>query len=216
MPFVNTALTSLVTNSGFSLWLYRTTDTRATVLVAGYFTPAAARLVAGDLIIVQAADSVSVIPVRISAQVAAGVVIDTTAAPFRVDRQSAQRFSVMQAASALVQTIVLAPLAAGLVSNGVVQASASVVGPVAQVSFSINDASGAVIRGPQLATVSGGTASATLAAPPVGTGYRMRVQATLDTAVADTSAPFAVTAPFSLLVQGGSFLLAQDGGRLFL
>ena len=96
----------------------------AAVLVAGYFTPAAARLIAGDLIIVQASDSVSVIPVRISAQVAAGVVIDTTAAPFRVDRQAAQRFSVMQAASALVQTIVLAPLAAGLVGEGVVAADA--------------------------------------------------------------------------------------------
>ena len=32
MPFVNTALVPLVTNSGFTMWLYRTTDSRAVAL----------------------------------------------------------------------------------------------------------------------------------------------------------------------------------------
>lgn len=214
MPFDNTALTPLLTGSGFTLWLYRTTDTRAAALVANYFTPAAARLETGDLILLQASDAVALLPVRAGDTVAAGIVIDTAAAPFRVNRSAAQRFSVRQAAGAVAMTVVLAPLAAGLVANGTVEAQAAVTGPVTQVAFSINDAAGATIRGPQTAAVAGGAASVSLPAPPAGTGYRMRVQATIDPAVADNSAPFTVMAPFALLLQSAGSLLTEDGGRV--
>jgi hypothetical protein len=214
MPFDNTAFTPLLTGSGFTLWLYRTGDTRATALGANYFAPAAARIETGDLILLQASDAVALLPVRAGDSVAAGIVIDTAAAPFRVNRVVAQRFSVRQAASAVAMTVVLAPLAAGLVANGTVQAQAAVTGPVAEVSFSIRDAAGATVRGPQAVAVAAGVAAVTLPAPPAGSGYRMRVQASIDPAVADNSAAFSVTAPFGLLMQAGGTLLIEDGSRL--
>jgi hypothetical protein len=216
MPFDNASLIPLVTGSGFTLWLYRTSDTRATALGANYFSPAAARIATGDLILLQSSDAVGLLPVRSSSVVAAGVVLDTAAAPFRVNRTAAQRFSVRQAATAVAMTAVLLPLAAGIVSNGTVQAQASIVGPVPEVAFTISDANGATVRGPQTATVSGGTAAVTLPAPPPGTGYRMRVQAAIDPAVADSSAPFSVTAPFGLLLQSGVALLQEDAGRILI
>ncbi|WP_439551447.1 hypothetical protein [Falsiroseomonas sp.] len=216
MPFDNTSLIPLLTGSGFTLWLYRTSDTRATALGANYFSPAASRITTGDLILLQSSDSVGLLPVRSSSVVAAGVVLDTAAAPFRVNRTAAQRFSVRQAATAVAMTAVLAPLAAGIVANGTVNAQATIVGPVPEVAFSISDATGATVRGPQTAAVSAGTATATLPAPPAGSGYRMRVQATIDPAVADSSAPFAVTAPYGLLLQTGVSLLLEDGGRVLI
>jgi hypothetical protein len=78
-----------------------TREVRATALGAGYFAPAAARLGTGDIILLQAADSVALLPVRPNDVVAAGVVLDTAAAAFRVNRSAAQRFSVRQAASAV-------------------------------------------------------------------------------------------------------------------
>lgn len=216
MPFDNAGLTPLLNASGFTFWLYRTTDTRAGVLVAGYFAPAAARLATGDLILVQAADAMAFQPVRANDVVAAGLVIDTAATPFRANRAAAQRFSVRQAASAVAMTVLLAPLAAGIVAGGTVVAQAAVAGPVAQVEFSIRDAAGATIEGPRTATVTAGNATATLDAPPAGSGYRLRVEATGLPQVADTSAPFIVSAPFALLLQTRASLLLQDGARLLL
>lgn len=216
MPFQNTALTPLLTGSGFTLWLYRTADTRATALGADYFTPAAARLATGDLILLQAADAIGLLPVRAGDVVGAGLVIDTSPAPFRVNRAAGQRFSVRQVASAVVMTVLLAPLAAGITSNGMVQGQATVTGPVAQVTFSIRDANGATVRGPQAASVSGGSASVTFPSPAIGTGYRMRVEAAGFPEVADTSQPFTVSPPYALLLQSGDTLLLEDGGRVLL
>jgi hypothetical protein len=214
MPFNNSNLVSLVGNSGFTIWLYRTTDTRAATIAAGYFAPAAARLEAGDIIIALTTDAVSLLPVRAGDVVAAGLVLDTAAAPFRAQIRAAQRFLARQGASGLVMTVVLAPLAAGILSNGTVQAQAAVAGPVTQVAFSISDAAGATVRGPALATVSAGAASATLPAPAAGTGYRLRVQATGESAVAATSPAFAVTLPYGLLLQAGGGLLLENGDRI--
>ena len=101
MPFVNTALVPLVTNSGFTMWLYRTTDSRADALAPGYFEPAAGRLATGDIIVMLAADSMSFLPVRVGDVVAAGLVLDSSQAPFRVQIRGAQVFSVSQTATAV-------------------------------------------------------------------------------------------------------------------
>ena len=216
MPFENTALTSLLTNSGFTLWYYRTTDNRATALAAGYFAAASNRLAAGDVIFLQAADALSVTTVRTGTTVAGGLVVDTFAAPFRVNRSAAQRFSVKQVATAVAMTILLAPLAGGLTAGASFPVQASVAGPVAQVAFSIRDANGATIQGPLSAAVSSGSASATLTAPPEGSGYRLSAEAVGFPAVADTSPAFAVSAPYALLTQAHGTLVAQDGSRLLI
>jgi hypothetical protein len=87
---------------------------------------------------------------------------------------------------------------------------------VAEVAFSISDAGGATVRGPQTAAVSDGSASATLASPAAGTGYRLRVEAVGHPQLVDTSQPFSVGEPFALLDQGGFALLAEDGGRILV
>ncbi len=216
MPFDNTGLSPLLSASGFTLWLYRTPDTRAATLAGGYFSPAAARLETGDLILLQAADAIALMPVRPGDLVAAGLVIDAAAAPFRANRAAAQRFSVRQAVSAVAMTVMLLPLAAGIVSNGTLRAEANVAGPVAEVRFSIRDANGATVRGPQAAAVSAGRASVTFPSPAAGTGYRLRVEATDIPEVADTSPPFAVSRPFAVLLQDRTALLTQANGRILL
>jgi hypothetical protein len=217
MPFDNTGLVALLSNSGFNLWLYRTGDTRAAALAAGYFAPAASRLLVGDVMLLQAADALTLTTVRAGNVVAAGLVVDSAATPFRVNRNAQQRFSVRQIAGAVAMTVLLAPLAGGLVAGGTLQAEAAIAGPVQQVSFSISDAAGATVRGPQAATVSGGAASASLPAPGIGSGYRLRVEAVGFPGVADTSPPFAVSAAYALLLEGTTgTLLGQDGGRLLV
>ena len=214
MAYIDTALVPLVVNSGFTLWLYRTTDTRSEALATGYFDPAAPRLDTGDIIILNASDSVSICPVRVGDEVAPGLVLDTASAPFSVHVTAAQRFSVSVAASAVAMTVVLAPLTAAILTTGFVDAQATLAGPVTEVAFSISDAAGTTVRGPQLATVTAGSASASLPAPAAGTGYRLRVQATNDADVAAVSPSFNVTLPDTLLIQAGGALLIEDGGRL--
>ncbi|WP_237214592.1 hypothetical protein, partial [Falsiroseomonas oryziterrae] len=75
---------------------------------------------------------------------------------------------------------------------------------------------GATVAGPETVAVANGSASATLTAPPEGSGYRLRAEAVGSPGVADTSAPFAVSAPYALLAQDGAVLLLQDGARLLV
>jgi hypothetical protein len=216
MAFDNTTLNPLATTSGFTLWYYRTQDTRAAALTAGYFAPAAARLAGGDVILLQAADALTLTTVRSGTTVPGGLVVDTFNAPFRVNRASAQKFSVRQVATAVAMTILLAPLAGGITAGGPVATQASVGGAVAQVEFSIRDAAGVTVAGPQTASVTSGVATATLTAPAAGSGYRLRAAAVGFPLVADTSPAFAITAPYALLAQNGNTLVEQDGGRLLL
>jgi hypothetical protein len=216
MPFNNTGLVPLLTASGFSMWLYRTSDSRATALAAGYFSTQN-RMVAGDVVLLQAADSLTLTTLRAGNVMAAGLVVDSSPAAFRVNRTASQRFSIRQVAAAVVMTVLLAPLSGGITAGGTVQARAQVAGPVTQVAFSIRDAAGATVRGPQSATVTGGAATASLPAPEIGTGYRLRVEAVGFPGVVHTSPPFAVSPAFALLRENATdTLVAQDGGRLLV
>jgi hypothetical protein len=64
MPFETAALLPLLTQGGFTLWLYRTPDPREQALTAGYFDAAGPRLTSGDVIILQASDAVALTTVR--------------------------------------------------------------------------------------------------------------------------------------------------------
>lgn len=216
MPFDNASLNPLSTTSGFTLWYYRTQDTRAVALAAGYFTPAASRFAAGDVILLQASDALSLTTVRTGTTVPGGLVVDSFNAPFRVNRGAAQAFSIRQVATAVAVTILLGPLAGGITAGAPVATQASVAGPVAQVAFEIRDAAGTTVAGPQIGSVTSGIATATLTAPPAGSGYRLRAEAVGFPLVADTSQAFSVTIPYALLTEAGATLVAQDGSRLSL
>lgn len=217
MPFVSSALIPLLSNSGFTIWLYRTsTDTRAQTLAAGYFSAASGQLQTGDVMLLQASDALTLTTIRPGTVVASGLVVDSSQVPFNVGRQAHHRFSVAQLVNAVAATVLLLPLSGGFVVGGSIAAQAEVSGPIAEVSFSLRDAGGGTVAGPQSAAVTAGVASTSFAAPAAGTGYRIRVEAAGDPDTFDLSPPFTVSLPFALLTQAGGTLLLEDGSRLLV
>ena len=127
----------------------------------------------------------------------------------------AQGFSLAQAAAAVVRAIVLVPFAAVVVAGSSIAAAATVTGPISQVVFTLRDRNGTILPPVRTAAVSNGAASTSFAAPPVGTGYRIRVEDAADPAVGITSRSFTVGAGSRLLLQeDGSLPLQEDGGGL--
>jgi hypothetical protein len=216
MAFDPAGLSPLVQSSGFTLWLYRTADARAVALSAGYFDAVAHLLNTGDIVLLQSADGVSLLPVRSGDVLAAGLTLDTAAAPFQTTRAIAQRLRIRQAATAVAMTIALAPLAAGLITGSAFEARAAVAGPVAQVVFSLQDPAGEPAQPPQTVPVAAGEAAANFTAPAPGKGYRIRAQAVGHAAVAALSPPFIVSPPFTLVLESGAGRLLQQSGGSFL
>jgi hypothetical protein len=215
VPFSPASLNALIQTSAFALWHYRTTDSRAVVSAAGYFAPAAASLRAGDLMILQAADAMALVPLRSNGALGPGVTLDGAVGPVALLRAVSQGLRVSQAASAVVRTLLLAPLAAGILAGGSIPVSAAVTGPIAEVVFSLRDATGALIPPVHTVTVQDGVASATLAAPPAGSGYRIRVEDAADPVIAVTSPSFSVAPGVAfLLIETGDMLTTEAGARL--
>ena len=215
MPFSPASLTALVQTSSFNLWHYRTADTRAVVSAAGYFASVAASLRAGDLMILQASDAMAMVPFRSNAVVGTGVTLDGAVGPINLLRTLNAGFRVGQAASAVVRTILLAPIAAGILAGSTIPVSATVTGPIGQVVFSLRDAGGAIIPPVQVVVVQGGVAAASFAAPPVGSGYSVRVEDVADPAIGATSPGFSVLPNVAnLLSEAGGIVTTEAGDRL--
>jgi hypothetical protein len=123
-----------------------------------------------------------------------------------------QGFRFGQAAAAVVRTIILAPLAAGIVAGTTIPVSASIVGPIGQVVFSLRDSTGAIVPPVQLVTVIAGSAAATLTAPPVGTGYRIRLEDATDPALGVVSRSFNVGTDLKLILQEDDTRLLSEAG----
>lgn len=215
MPFSASALIPLLQNSDFTLWLYRSPDLRAEVTTAGYFNPASARLRVGDLMLLQSGDAMAILPVRSNAATGPGVTLDGAVTPIAITRAIAQGFGITQVASAVVRTIVLAPIMAGIVAGTSIPVEARVHGPVSQVTVTLRDGAGRVVPPVQTVPVSQGYALATLPTPPVGTGYRIRVEDVLDAAVSATSPAFTILPDLRLiLAEDGTRLALEEGGTL--
>ncbi|MCO6419260.1 hypothetical protein JYK14_24310 [Siccirubricoccus sp. KC 17139] len=215
MPFSSANLTALVQGNNFTLWHYRTTDSRAAVNIAGYFGSVAASLKPGDLMMLQTADAVALLPIRIGAVLGTGVTLDGAVGPLNTVRSVAQSFSFSQVAAAVVRTIILAPFAAGIVAGTSIPVSATVTGPVSAVVFTLRDSSGAVVPPTQTVPVTNGAAAATFPTPPVGTGYRIFVEDVADPAVAAFSQSFNVGPDLKLiLVETDGKLLTEGGNTL--
>lgn len=208
MPFSSANLATLVQGNNFTLWQYRTTDTRSVVTAAGYFAAVAASMRAGDLMVLQTADAVALVPIRSGPAVGTGVTLDGAIGPISLVRAAGQRFSFAQAAAAVVSSILLAPLAAGLVAGSSIPVSASIIGPVSQVVFSLRDSTGAVVPPVQVVAVTGGQAAASFAAPAPAGSYRIRVEDAADPSLGDISASFSIGA------NSGALVLLENDGRL--
>ena len=116
MPFSPANLNALIQTSAFNLWHYRTTDTRAVVSVPGYFSVDSG-LKPGDLLVLQAADAMALVPLRSNAVLGTGVTLDGAVGPISLLRAASQGFRFSQAASAVVRTLLLAPVAAGILAG---------------------------------------------------------------------------------------------------
>ncbi|WP_431282917.1 hypothetical protein ACQW02_26505 [Humitalea sp. 24SJ18S-53] len=216
MPFDPNALVTLAATEGFTLWHYATSDTRAQTLASGYFAPSLARLRPGHVILVVASDALSMLPVRSLAMTGNGLVLDASNAPIRLTRSAVPIYAFSLAGSAGVLGLALSPLPTGLTVGRIIAVSASVGGPIGTVHFSIRDASDTLVVGPVTATPSGGMATATISLPAPGSGYRLRADTPDEPDMIAVSAPFSVTAAYSLLLQGSGRLLLEQGGALLL
>ncbi|MBX9699479.1 MAG: hypothetical protein K2X74_08580, partial [Acetobacteraceae bacterium] len=215
LPFTDSSFGALVQGDAFTLWHYRTADSRATATAAGYFAPVAARLRPGDLLLLQAVDSFALLPIRSGATFGTGVTLDGAVGPLAIARSVAHGLTISQAAAAVVRSVVLAPLSAIVLAGTTIPAAATVTGPISQVVFTLRDASNAVIPPARTRNVVNGQASANFAAPPIGTGYRIRVEDVADPSIASVSGSFSVGVDLQLIRQeSGGMLLLEDGGAL--
>ena len=216
MPFAASGLTPLIQTSGFSMWRYVTSDLRADVAAAGYFTPAASQFRAGDIMFLQAADALAMLPLRAGPAFGPGVTLDGAVTPLAALRSAAQDFSIVQAVGAVVRTIVLAPLVAGFIAGSAIPVSAQVQGPISQVVVSVRNASGQTVSAPQIVTVSGGFATTAVTAPPTGSGYRIRMEDAQDPGLAATSRSFSVSPGIDGLQQENGFVILLESGFALL
>ncbi|MCW8086342.1 hypothetical protein [Sabulicella glaciei] len=215
MPFSASALIPLLQNSDFTLWLYRSPDLKAEVAAAGYFNPASGRLRVGGLMLLQSGDAMAILPVRSNAATGPGVTLDGAVTPIAITRAIAQSFRITQVASAVVRTVVLAPIMTGIVVGSSIPVEAKVTGPVSQVVVTLRDSAGRVVPPAQTVNVEQGYALATLPTPPVGTGYRIRVEDTLDGSVSATSPAFTILPDLRLvLTESAARLALEEGGTL--
>ena len=127
MPYIASNLISLVAADSFTLWLYKTTDSRATVLSPGYFSNAAGRLLPGHMVVVQAGDATSILPVRNNGEVGNGIVVDATSAPLRLVARGSLSIEADLTASAVARGVTLGSMPSGLTQGQsfTVQASAA-------------------------------------------------------------------------------------------
>lgn len=217
MPFDPRGLSALNSTSNFTLWLYVTGDTRAAVLAPGYFAAAADRLVPGNILVVQAADSLNFLPVQSNAKIGNGVVLDASAPPLRLAGYGALGFGFsMPPVAGESRSVALDPVPSGLYIGRAFTVGARTSGPVATLVFTILNSMGAVVAGPVLVPVSSGGASATFTAPAPGSGYRVRVADAQEPLAAQLSPSFVVTEPYALLTEAGLNITAHQGGEILL
>lgn len=219
MPFTPGSLGALIQGNDFTLWHYRTDDLRTAVATPGYFDAGAVGLSAGHLMVLHAADALALVPIRAGRTIGIGTTLDTFTAPFSAVRAVTQSFSVTQTAVAVLRSLVLAPLAAIALAGSAIPVSAQVVGPVAQVVFTLRNGAGTVVPPSRTVTVAAGRAEATFPAPPVGEGYRVTVEDAADPTLRVSGNVFSVGggaagAVFRLLLESGFALLAEDGAAI--
>ncbi|MEO3473410.1 hypothetical protein AAFN86_16205 [Roseomonas sp. CAU 1739] len=216
MPFLSSGLSALTTANGFTLWHYRTEDDRASVLALGYFTPAAAQLVPGDIVIVQAADATALLPIRGGSIAGGGVTLDASGSAPALLRSATLLADVFLAGSAVARALVLDAPPSPLNPGDALVAGVTVTGPIAQVTFSFRRSNGADVSTPQTVAVVAGRAVAGFTAPEPAGGYRLFAVDSTDPTSYVLSPPFAVTQPPRLLSEAGGTLLTESGALLLL
>jgi hypothetical protein len=215
MPFITTNLSVLSAANGFTLWHYRTTDSRTETEAAGYFASAADRVRVGDIIMVQAADGTIMLPVRSGNLTGAAVVLDTLGTPPEIQRSANLPFTVTLSANAEARAIIIDPMPNAVEPGASIPAGVSILGNISDITFQLRNAAGTVIA-TQSSSVTAGRATTLFPAQASGGGYRILARNTADTSHSSLSEPFAIGMPPRLLNEIGGVLLLEDGGQLLL
>ncbi|MFN8982638.1 MAG: hypothetical protein ACK5X9_08920 [Alphaproteobacteria bacterium] len=215
MPFIATNLTVLSAANGFTLWHYRTTDSKDQVQAPDYFAPASTQMRAGDIVMVQAADATLLLPIRAGNLTGSGLTLDAAGAPPELRRSGNLPFKITLAAAVQTRAIILDPMPEAFEAGASIPIGASILGNIANLTFQLLNAAGAILAS-QNAAVSAGRATGLFAAQAPGGGYRIIARNAADTAHSTTSAPFAIGAPPRLLTEEGRALLLEAGGQLLL
>lgn len=215
MPFIATNLSALSAANGFTLWHYRTTDSRTETEAAGYFAPVAERLRVGDIILVQANDGTTMLPVRAGNLTGTALVVDAGGSLPTIQRSANLPFGVTLTASAEARAITLDPMPNAVEPGASIAVGATILGNIANITFELRNAAGSVIA-TLAAAVANARASVLFPAQASGAGYRILARNTADTAHSSLSAPFAVGTPPRLLNEEGGILLLEQGGQLLL
>ena len=215
MPFTATNLSALSAANGFTLWHYRTTDSRADTEAAGYFTPAAVQVRVGDIILVQANDGTTMLPVRTGNVTGAAMVLDTSGTPAEIQRSGYLPFTVTLSANAEARAITIDPMPNAVESGASIPVGAAIIGNITDITFQLLNAAGTVMAS-QSSAVTAGRANTLFPAQASGGGYRILARNTADTNHSVLSAPFAIGTPPRLLNENGGILLLEDGGQLLL
>ena len=215
MPFIANNLSALSAANGFTLWHYRTTDGRTDTEAAGYFAPAAERVRVGDIILVQANDGTTMLPVRTGNVTGAAMVLDTLGAPPEIQRSGYLPFTVTLSANAEARAITIDPMPNAVESGASIPVGATIIGNITGITFQLRNAAGTVIA-TQSSAVTAGRATTLFPAQASGGGYRILARNTADTNHSTLSAPFAIGMPPRLLSEDGGILLLEDGGQLLL
>lgn len=215
MSFIATDLMPLIQTARFNLWHYRSADLKAAIVAPGYFAEAAGRLQAGDIILLQSADAMTILPVRSNAGIGPGVTLDGAVTPIALTRTVAMTLRMVQAASAVVATIILAPLVAGVIMGTAIPVQAQVIGPISEVVVTLRNAQNQVIPPAKTVLVDQGYVTTTLPTPAVGTGYRIQVEDNEDRGIVVTSRTFNILPDLHLmLADDGTKLLQEDGAAI--
>lgn len=215
MPFIATNLSVLSAANGFTLWHYRTADSRTETESAGYFAPAADRVRIGDIIMVQANDGTTMLPVRAGNLTGAAVVLESLGAPPEIQRSANLPFTVTLSANAEARAIIIDPMPNAVEPGASIPVGASILGNITNITFQLRNAAGTVIA-TQSSAVTTGRATTLFPAQASGGGYRILARNTADTNHSSLSEPFAVGMPPRLLNEGGGVLLLENGGQLLL
>ncbi len=215
MPFMLINLAELSAANGFTLWHYRTSDTRAAVQADGYFAKAADRLRIGDVILVQASDATAMLPIRSGTLTGSATILDANGAPPDILRSAQLPFSVTLSATAEARAIILDAMPTNLMQGNSIPVSATIIGPISAVSFLLRSAAGVTLA-TQSANVVNGRVAVTFAAQPPAGGYRILARNSADVSLYVLSEPFAIGAPPRLLREDDLPLLLEDGGQLLL
>jgi hypothetical protein len=215
MPFIAINLSVLSAANGFTLWHYRTTDSRTQTESAGYFAPAAERIRVGDVILAQANDGTTMLPVRAGNLTGAALVLDSLGAPPEIQRSANLPFTVTLSANAEARAIIIDPMPNAVEPGASIPAGVSIIGNISNITFQLRNAAGTVIVS-QASAVTAGRATTLFPAQASGGGYRILARNTADTNHSSLSEPFAIGMSPRLLNEGGGVLLLEDGGQLLL